>query len=148
MPPISKQVLFGGIAGTGTICPVNGHAHGLPDGLIEQTDDRSGGLTRTSVPLLEGSSPSNDATVYGRFTALAQTGLPTPTNGVYAGGARVSVTITAVSSPKTVAFRSANVDTARGVPVRALPAGVYAAKWVVRDINGDTRTVHTRFVEA
>jgi hypothetical protein len=146
-PPLSKQVLFGGIAGTGTICPLSGHAKGLPDDLIEQTDDRSGGLTRTSVPLLEGSSPSNDATVYGGFTALAQTGLPTATNGVYAGGARVSVTITRAGSPKTVAFRSANVDTARGVPVPALGAGVYAAKWVVSDINGDTRTVHTRFVE-
>ena len=31
--------------------------------------------------------------------------------------------------------------------VTGLAAGVYSAKWVLTDSNGDTRTVRTRFVE-
>jgi hypothetical protein len=34
------------------------------------------------------------------------------------------------------------------VRVPALTAGVYAARWIVRDANGDTRTVRTRFISA
>jgi hypothetical protein len=37
--------LAGGIALTGEICPLSGKARGLPTGHVEQTDDRSGGMT-------------------------------------------------------------------------------------------------------
>jgi len=45
-----------------------------------------------------------------------------------------------------VVFHAANAAGAGGVSVPSLPAGVYAARWVVTDQNGDTRTVRTRFV--
>jgi hypothetical protein len=32
--------------------------------------------------------------------------------------------------------------------VPALAPGVYAARWVVSDANGDTRTIRTRFISA
>ena len=41
--------LAGGIALTGEICPLNGKARGLPTAHIEQTDERSGGLTVAEV---------------------------------------------------------------------------------------------------
>ena len=145
--PTSSAVGDGGVSGSGITCPGDGRAAGLPAAPIEQTDDRSGGLTRTSVALLEGTSPAEDATVYGAFTALAQTGLPTATRGVYAGGAPVSLTVRPAGSRRVV-FRAANVDTGRGVRVPALPAGVYAARWVVGDANGDTRKFDTRFISA
>ena len=146
-PPISKGVLQGGDAGTGTVCPPNGHANGLSAQLVEQEDDLSGGITRTEVPYLEGIYPTDDGTVYGTFTALCKTFLPTSTNGTYAGGLPVSLTITPVGSPSP-AFHSTNVDTASGAQVSGLAPGVYHAKWVVTDVNGDTRTYLTRFVEA
>jgi hypothetical protein len=60
----------------------------------------------------------------------------------------VSLTITPVGS-SAVAFHSANVDVPAGVPVTGLTAGtVYHAKWVVSDLNGDTRTWLSRFVFA
>jgi hypothetical protein len=147
-PPVSKSVGVGGATGTGIICPPAGGAAGLPDAVIAQTDDRSGGTTRTAVPFLGALSPASDATVYGGLIALCQTYLPSATNGLYAGGTPVSLTITPVGS-STVAFHSGNVDVPAGVPVTGLTAGtVYHAKWVLRDLNGDTRTWVTRFVFA
>src|SRR5581483_5402401 len=97
-PPLSSAVGSGGATGTGEICPLSGTPHGLPAGAIEQTDDRSGGITRTAVPFLEGIYPTDDATVNGGFTALCKTFLPTSVNGVYAGGTPVALTITRVGS--------------------------------------------------
>jgi hypothetical protein len=93
-----------------------------------------------------GTAPSDDATVYGTFTALAQTGLPSRTRGLYAGGAPVALSVTRSGSARA-AFHARNVDTARGVTVRGLRPGVYTARWVVSDANGDTRTVTTRFIQ-
>jgi hypothetical protein len=58
----------------------------------------------------------------------------------------VALTITAAGSRHTV-FRARNVDTSRGVGVPALNPGAYVAHWVLRDANGDTRTLTTRFVD-
>jgi hypothetical protein len=44
-------------------------------------------------------------------------------------------------------FDAANVGTARGVSVGDLPTGAYVARWVLRDVNGDTRTIRTHFVQ-
>jgi hypothetical protein len=44
-------------------------------------------------------------------------------------------------------FSSSNVAAPGGVAVPALAAGVYDARWVVHDVNGDTRAVKTIFVE-
>ncbi len=142
--PSSSSIGAGGAAGTGTVCPVDGNAAGLPGGTIAQTDDLSGGLTKTAVPLLEGMAPANDAIVNGAFTALAQTGVPGADGAVLPTGAKVALTIFA-SGGKTVLFHTPNV--VPGVKVPALPAGVYSALWVVADRNGDTRTVPTKFVE-
>jgi hypothetical protein len=38
------------------------------------------------------------------------------------------------------------VNTTGGVPIGPLPAGVYRARWVLHDANGDTRTERTRFI--
>jgi hypothetical protein len=146
-PPVNAAVGAPGIAGRGKICPPNGSAKGLSAVTIEQTDDLSGGGTFTTIPQLEFTSPSNGATLYGRFVALAGTGIPTPQHAVVGNGARVSVTIRLASGGAAV-FHAANVNTPGGVRVQALAAGTYSARWVVTDANGDTRTVMTRFVEA
>jgi hypothetical protein len=146
-PPINAAIGAPGIAGRGRICPPDGSAKGLPATDIEQTDDRSGGETFTTVPQLAFTTPSNGATLYGRFVAVAGAGIPTPQHAVLASGAAVAVTITRASGG-TAVFRAANVNTPGGVRVQALAPGAYVAKWVLTDANGDTRTVLTRFVEA
>ena len=145
-PPTNAGIGAPGIGGSGTICPLNGRAKGLPVAHIEQTDDLSGGETTTDVPQLEVTSPTDGETLYGSFIALAGAGIPTPNHAVIPSGADVSLTVRHASGGPAV-FRAANVDTASGVAVAALAPGVYAASWVLRDANGDTRTVLTRFVE-
>jgi hypothetical protein len=145
-PPTNAAVGAPGIAGHGKICPSDGSAKGLSVTHIEQTDDLSGGATFTDVPQLEFTSPSNGATLYGPFTALAGAGIPTPKHAVIANGAPVALTITPGSGGRPV-FRAANVNTTRGVSVSGLTRGTFSAKWVLTDANGDTRTVMTRFVE-
>jgi hypothetical protein len=146
--PTSSAAGGPGVALTGEICPLNGRAAGLSAAAIAQTDESSGGLTQTEVPDIENTSPSQGAIVYGAFTALAQSGLPGPDNSIVATDktSRIALRITRASGGRTV-FRAANVDTTRGVLVKALKAGSYKATWTLSDANGDTRTVTTRFVE-
>jgi hypothetical protein len=146
-PPASEAVGVPGSTGLGTVCPASGSAKGLSDTTIEQADDLSGGLTVTEVPLIEGEIPAQDATVYGPFRALAQTGVPGAHGAVEPAAASVAVTITPVGS-KHVAWSNANVAVASGVAVSGLAKGVYDATWILRDRNGDTRTVQTTFVQA
>jgi hypothetical protein len=144
--PVSPAIGIPGVSGTGAICPDSGRAKGLPINPISQVDDLSGGQTRTEVPVIEGTAPGPDATIYGSFVALAQTGLPGPNNSVLGARARVSVTIIRIGA-RRAAFRASNV-TGRGVVVRPLPLGSYHAKWVLSNPNGDTRTLNTQFVVA
>ncbi len=144
-PPISDQV-GDGVFGTGTICPQSGRARGLSTNDIAQTDDFSGGQTVTQVPLIESTAPIQDETLFGPFVASAQSGLPGAHGFTGATGVPVALTITRAASRRAV-FHTPNVDTARGVSVPALAPGQYLARWVLRDANGDTRTVKTRFVE-
>jgi hypothetical protein len=51
------------------------------------------------------------------------------------------------SIAKPPVFKAANVDTDRGVTVTGLKPGSYLAVWTLTDLNGDTRTVETRFAE-
>ncbi|MDQ2759544.1 MAG: hypothetical protein M3Y17_03655, partial [Actinomycetota bacterium] len=145
-PPVSGAV-DAGIAGTGTVCPNSGRAAGLSATDITQTDDRSGGQTRTEVPMIDDTSPTQDETVYGGFRALAGAGLPGPHGVIIPSAARVALTITRAAGGGVV-LQAANVNTANGVPVRVLPAGLYNARWVLIDANGDTRTVKMRFFAA
>jgi hypothetical protein len=143
-PPVGSAVGTGGAAGTGTICPLSGRAGGLSTGAIAQTDDRSGGQTELRVPDIEATAPLQGETVYGPFLAFASAGLPGAHNSVVPTPEAVSLTITPAGGGAPV-FSAGNVNSAGGVAVGALPAGVYAAKWVLTDANGDTRTVTTRF---
>jgi hypothetical protein len=142
--PASPTVGAGGATGLGRVCPNSGQARGLPATPIEQVDDLSGGATETSVPELNGTAPSNNAIVYGGFRAMAETSVTGAEKAVYLTGAHVALTITPAGSKRAV-FHAANVAGARGVSVGGLAAGLYDAKWVVLDLNGDTRTVMTRF---
>ncbi len=146
-PPLGPSIGAPGVAGAGRICPLSGHAAGLPTANILQVDDRSGGQTRTELPSILGTAPVQNATLYGPFVALAQAGLPGPHNTSVAVRAPISLSIVRSGSSHPV-FRSANVDTPGGTAVRGLRLGTYTATWVLRDANGDTRTIHTRFVEA
>ena len=143
--PVSDQV-GDGVFGNGTICPPSGNAKGLSTKDIAQTDDFSGGQTTITVPLIESTAPIQDETLYGSFVVSAQSGLPGPHGSISATGAPVALTITRAGSLRPV-FHAANVDTASGVAVSALAPGPYLADWVLRDANGDTRTVTTRFVD-
>lgn len=146
-PPLSAAVGVPGAAGTGTICPRSGRAGGLPAERIEQTDDFSGGVSRTEVPLLTSTSPSRGAAVYGPFIALARAGVRGRHGSfVPAPGATVALSVSPAGSGQVV-FSAANVATPSGVRVGPLAPGVYEATWVVRDLNGDTRTVRSEFVE-
>lgn len=144
--PVSSAVGLG-IGATGTICPLNGHAKGLPATDIAQTDDFSGGQTVTQVPELESTSPVQDETLYGAFVASAQSGLPGPHGSVVAGGVPVALTITRAGSSRPAVFEARDVDTPAGVNVPSLSPGAYVATWVLRDAAGDTRTVRTRFTD-
>jgi hypothetical protein len=140
--------LNGGMALTGQVCPTNGDATGLPTAAISQTDDRSGGQTETEVPDIQDTSPMEGETMYGKFTALAESGLAAP------GGmtvptdlsTRISVQILTAARGQAV-FAARNVDTLRGVAVPALKPGSYFAIWTLKDANGDRRLVATRFIE-
>jgi hypothetical protein len=146
-PPIGPAVGVGGATLTGNICPPSGGAVGLPSTNIEQTDDFSGGMTSTQVPQLESTSPNDGATLYGPFVAQALPALPGADSSTYTAlHARVALRIVSSATGRRV-LSIRNVARGRGVPVRSLPAGAYRAKWVLTDANGDTRTVHTRFVE-
>jgi hypothetical protein len=145
-PPTSSGV-GSGIGGNGIACPLSGRAHGLPVTDIAQTDPGSGGQTITQVPQIESTAPIQDETLYGAFVATAQSGLPAAHGSVGASGVPIALTISAASSHRRV-FAARNVDTAAGVSVPALAPGSYTATWVLRDANGDTRTVVTRFGEA
>ena len=149
-PPLQRAPTSHGVgsgpSGAGTVCPASGHAHGLSTTDIAQTDDLSGGQTITQVPLIESTAPIQDETLYGSFVASAQSGLPGAHGATVAGGAPVALTITPAGSPHAV-FYARNVDTNQGVSVPALTPGAYVARWVLRDANGDTRTLTTRFVD-
>jgi hypothetical protein len=145
-PPISAGIGIPGVSGTGTICPLSGRASGLPTAQIVQVDDRSGGQTRTEVPEIQSTAPVQDATLYGPFVALAQTGLQGAHGSIFATRVPVALTITRAASRRQ-AFHAVNVDTARGVAVRRLSPGSYRATWVLTDANGDTRTIRTQFVQ-
>jgi hypothetical protein len=145
-PPTGPLVDQGGAADTGIVCPLSGHAKGLPSFQIQQTDDRSGGVTQTVIPDFESLTPNNGATLYGPFTADAQVAKIGANFSVVGVPATVSLSITQVGSHHRTFFAH-NVATARGVSVHGLGPGVYAATWVLTDANGDTRTSHTRFVE-
>jgi hypothetical protein len=145
-PLASPAIGFPGAGGTGNVCPRAGRAAGLPTADIAQTDDLSGGQTRTEVPAFEGTSPTDGETLFGAFIALARTGVPGPHASVTPATTRVSLTIVGSTGGRPV-FRARNVGTARGVPVGPLPTGAYLARWVLTDANGDTRTIRTHFVQ-
>ena len=134
-------------AGTGLVCPDDGRAAGLPAGIIEQTDDFSGGLTRTELVGVASLSPNNGATLYGAFVASAQPALFGFNDSIYDAPATVSLSVKRLGAKHRTMFVR-NVAVGHGVKINALPPGVYAATWVVTNVNGDTVTVHTRFVEA
>ena len=138
----------GGVAMTGAICPASGDATGLPTATVSQTDDLSGGQTETEVPDVQDTSPIEGETMYGRFTALAETGLAASGNMSVPTdqSTRVSLQILTASHGKQV-FTAKNVDSTQGVTVPALKPGTYIALWLLRDANGDKRLVGTRFVE-
>jgi hypothetical protein len=126
---------------------LSGHAFGLPSSDIIQTDELSGGQTETEIPDLEDTSPMEGETMYGRFTALAETGFTLSGNQGFPTDAftRVALRISTPRGRKVLKFR--NVDTARGVAVPALVPGNYIATWKLIDVNGDTRVIQTRFIE-
>ncbi len=146
-PPNGPLVGIGGATGTGTVCPRGGRAAGLSTGDIEQTDDLSGGSTRTELVGLASLSPNNGATLYGPFIASAQPALYGFDNSVYGTRATVSLSVRRLGAKRRSVFVG-NVAVGHGVRIAALGAGVYAATWVVTNVNGDTVTVHTRFVES
>jgi hypothetical protein len=127
--------LAGGAALTGEICPTTGDATGLPTAGISQTDDTSGGQTMTEVADVADTSPMEGETVYGAFTALAE---------ATDGSSPIALNITRGASS---VFSNSNVDTSNGVNVPALSPGSYTATWTVRNVNGDTRTETSRFIE-
>jgi hypothetical protein len=85
-------------------------------------------------------------TVYGTFTALAETGFAGPNNTTVPDNSTVALSI-AKSSGGSPVFKASNVNKSSGVTVKGLKPGTYTATWTVKDANGDTRTVTTRFVE-
>ncbi len=145
-PPTGSGIGSRGVTGDGMLCSPTGSPAGLPTGTISQIDDLSGGETTTEVPEFLGTAPVQDATLYGPFVALAQTGVPGPNHSVIPGRTRVSLQISRGGSRRIV-FRSGNVDTPSGVTVRSLAAGAYVATWALTDVNGDTRTMRTQFVQ-
>jgi hypothetical protein len=148
LQPTANSLVGGpdGLAGTGTVCPSSGDASGLSSTDIEQTDERSAGQTMTEIPDVADTSPVQGETVYGAFTAVADAALPAGNNATTAVPDAVSLSIAPATGGASV-FSSGNVNSLGGVAVPALAPNTYHATWVLTDNNGDTRTVHTRFVE-
>ncbi len=147
LPTDPTNPTTGGVALTGQVCPDSGHAAGLPSSNIAQTDDRSGGVTETEVPTIQDTSPIQGETMYGHFTALADSGLALSIGDVLPTDVltRISLTIYTAGGAKVLTLR--NVDTRRGSLVPALVPGRYQALWTLTDFNGDTRLMATRFIE-
>jgi len=145
--PINMSAGGPGVALTGMTCPLSGHAAGLPTDAISQTDELSGGQTQTEVPDIENTSPLQGETVYGRFIAVARSGLPEPDHTTAPTNRTSTIALRIVRAGGRVVFHAHNVDTRRGVRVPALRPGLYRARWTLSDANGDTRILITRFVE-
>jgi hypothetical protein len=145
--PASASVDQPGAGGTGVICPLDGDATGLSSASIQQTDDMSGGQTRTEVPDVNVFSPSSGGTLYGPFIAFGRPSLPGPNGSLLPARATVALTVTPAGARRPV-LRLANVALTGGVTVPALAPGVYDASWVLSDSNGDTRTIRSTFAEA
>ena len=138
--------IAGGAALTGEICPLTGTRRACPSP-IAQTDELSGGQTGTEVADLANTTPLDGEIVAGGFPAIGQSGLPGPNNSVTPDAtSRISFTVAPASGGGAV-FTTPNVNSDNGTPVPALKPGSYNATWVITDLNGDTRTVMTRFVE-
>jgi hypothetical protein len=144
---LPSPLTTGGVALTGEICPRNGHAAGLPDTTIAQTDERSGGQTETEVPDIVDTSPIDGEAMYGRFTALAESGLTLSDNEFIPTDAVTRISLQILTPRGATVVKVRNVDTAQGVSVAALRPGSYIAVWTLTDLNGDTRTAATRFIE-
>lgn len=138
----------GGAALTGTVCPMNGDATGLPTDSISQTDERSGGLTQTEVPDVVDTSPVQGETVYGKFTVVAESALIGPNNALIPTDpfSRIGVSIAPANGGAPV-FTARNVDTLNGVTAGPLHVGKYIATWTLTDTNGDVRLGQTRFIQ-
>jgi hypothetical protein len=138
----------GGSALTGMICPLNARADGLSTATLAQSDELSGGLTETEVPEIADTSPIDGESLYGKFTALAESGLLLPDNTLLPtnGISRISLQILTANGATQV-FKAGNVATSKGVTVTGLVPGSYLALWTLTDQNGDTRSVATRFTE-
>ncbi len=137
-----------GVALTGTICPPSGRAAGLSSTSIAQTDERSGGVTEVEVPDIQDTSPIEGETVYGHFTALAESGLTLPDNQLIATDVATEVSLAIFTARDRRVLTLRNVDTPHGAFVPALVPGDYTAVWKLTDVNGDTRIAATRFIEA
>jgi len=144
---VSTNLLTGGVALTGEICPTNGHAAGLPSAVISQTDEFSGGQTETEVPDVQDTSPMEGETMYGRFTALAESGLALPGNELLPTDAFSTIALRIVTPSGSTAYTIRDVDTTTGASVPALVPGSYEAIWTLTDVDGDVRVVVTRFIE-
>jgi hypothetical protein len=127
-----------GVANAGEVCPSDGDARAFSGGSFVQSDPFSAGLTRTEVPVLRVTSPTPGETLYGPFVAFAQPSL--------GDGVRVSLAVVRRGSRRVVR-RFRGLERASGVSVRGLPRGVYTAVWTLTDLNGDTRTTQSPFVE-
>ncbi|HEY2355568.1 MAG TPA: hypothetical protein VGH79_11790 [Gaiellaceae bacterium] len=142
VPPTSKAAgeptrVAGGSALTGKVCPSSGKAAGFSSSRIAQTDDRSGGQTRTEIANIASMSPRSGATIHGSFTARAKASSAMP---------KLTISLKIERGRKVVA-KAANVDTPKGAKIKALAPGKYSAVWTVTNENGDTRTVTTTFIE-
>jgi hypothetical protein len=144
---VPTNPLSGGVALTGQICPPSGHAGGLPSDNISQTDELSGGQTETEVPDIADTSPMEGETMYGRFTALAESAFALSGGEALPSDAFTRIALK-ISTPRgATVLKIRNVDTARGAPVPALRPGNYIATWTLTDVNRDTRVIETRFIE-
>jgi hypothetical protein len=147
LPSDPNDPVTGGVALTGEICPVSGRAAGLPSANIAQTDELSGGVTETEVPDIQDTSPMEGETMYGHFTALAESGLALPDNELIPTDVATRVSLTIFTARGARVLKVRNVDTRRGVRMPALVPGSYVALWTLTDFNGDTRLIGTRFIE-
>lgn len=96
---------------------------------------------------MENTTPLNGEIVAGGFPAIGQSGFPGPNNSVTPDStSRISFTVAPAGGGGAV-FTAPDVNSVNGTPVPALKPGSYNATWVIVDLNGDTRTVMTRFVE-
>jgi hypothetical protein len=124
--------------GSGDLCSLAGAISGLD--VTSVNDDFSTGSTGVTLPSLDYTAPQEGESMFGSFTAYADVSL---------NGLPVAYPATLSIAPRGGGASSSygNANQATGAAVAGLSPGRYVAAWMIPDPYGNTRVIHSTFVQ-